>query len=626
MATAATGWKCTHAVEVVSENETTKKIKVTCYWQNDGWNYDVNGISAWVYCGGQSYKVKDGSWVDSTAGNYVAVSCGSYTFTINKTHSAQSLSCYAKITAASSYVSGTKSSTATTASVASKTKYTVSYNANGGNGAPSAQTKWHGEELTVSTTKPTRTGYTFKGWALSATGSVYYSSGSTCYQNKNLTLYAVWQANIYTVSYNANGGTGAPSAQTKTYGTNLKLSTVKPTRTDYNFKGWATSATATTATYAAGGNYTANSAATLYAVWELAYTKPRIKNLTIERYAPIINDRGEVAGYKVDDEGTYLHVVFDWEIDEAFSSAAVEWKTTVATSWAASDKVEILGLSSTSGTEDRIIGGGNISPDYAYMVRVTVSDTGGSTPLLKIVEHSSNTAYKVHPPASAGGAEMFETLFPLKMTGGFYCNQLITSDGTGVNIDDFKTPGFHMSVDKAVASYNGVPTGMSGTFTLEVLSAGAEGQVMQRITYCSKSIPKEYIRHFYGGSWGEWLEKFPVVLFSGTSNGTITLKESCSRFKAIEIYFTDNNGKDGGCMRVMNPAGKTLSLSITEAGSSSATWLRRTGYTVSGDGTQITPDIDSAGFVKISASTVSHNTGTNYIKITSVLGYHEFNM
>lgn len=74
----------------------------------------------------------------------------------------------------------------------------------------------------------------------------------------------------YTVSYNANNGSGAPASQTKTYGQTLKLSTVKPTRAGYNFLGWATSSTATTATYQPGGSYTTNAGTTLYAVWQVA--------------------------------------------------------------------------------------------------------------------------------------------------------------------------------------------------------------------------------------------------------------------------------------------------------------------------------------------------------------------
>lgn len=156
------------------------------------------------------------------------------------------------------------------------TSYTVKYNANGGSGAPSSQTKWKDQALTLSATKPTRTGYTFQGWATSASGSVAYAAGASYAENASVTLYAVWKAITYTVKYNANGGNGAPSSQTKTYGKTLTLSSAMPTRssiddngtlTTYTFKGWATSATSTSVAYKAGASYTANAAITLYAVW-----------------------------------------------------------------------------------------------------------------------------------------------------------------------------------------------------------------------------------------------------------------------------------------------------------------------------------------------------------------------
>ena len=50
-------------------------------------------------------------------------------------------------------------------------------------------------------------------------------------------------ARQWTVSYNANGGTGAPAAQTKSYGSTLILSSIIPVRTGYRFLGWATSST-----------------------------------------------------------------------------------------------------------------------------------------------------------------------------------------------------------------------------------------------------------------------------------------------------------------------------------------------------------------------------------------------
>ena len=72
----------------------------------------------------------------------------------------------------------------------------------------------------------------------------------------------------YTVSYNANGGRGAPDDQTKIQGRDLKLSTVRPTREGYTFAGWAEGNTASAAQYLPGGLYTRDQSATLYAVWE----------------------------------------------------------------------------------------------------------------------------------------------------------------------------------------------------------------------------------------------------------------------------------------------------------------------------------------------------------------------
>ena len=156
-------------------------------------------------------------------------------------------------------------------------EYTVSYNANGGSGAPSSQTKYYGYDLTLSDTVPTRSGYTFKGWGTSSTStSASYQPGGNYTANSSRTLYAIWESNTpttYKVTYNANGGSGAPASQTKTHNVTLTLSSTKPTRTGYTFLGWSTSSSATSATYSAGGSYTNNASVTLYAVWTpITYT------------------------------------------------------------------------------------------------------------------------------------------------------------------------------------------------------------------------------------------------------------------------------------------------------------------------------------------------------------------
>ena len=241
-------------------------------------------------------------------------------------------------------------------SVPAWTSYKVTYNANGGSGAPSAQTKWKDQTLTLSSTKPTRTGYSFLGWSTSSSAtSATYSAGGSYTANSAATLYAVWKANTYKVTYNANGGSGAPSAQTKTYGVTLKLSGTIPTRTNYTFKGWATSASATTAAYSAGGNYTANAAVTLYAVWELSYKKPSITNVSVTR----------------SEDGATAHVKFDWITSADVSGVNVE----VA---ASNDGYsEAFDSSGTSGSVDTDVNY-TLNPELSYTVRITVTDSGGS--------------------------------------------------------------------------------------------------------------------------------------------------------------------------------------------------------------------------------------------------------
>lgn len=253
----------------------------------------------------------------------------------------------------------------TTVKIPKLASYTISYNANGGSGAPSSQTKWYGTDIALSSTKPTRSGYSFSGWATSSGGSVAYAAGATYKGNANVTLYAVWKANTYKVSYNANGGSGAPSAQTKTHGVSLTLSTTKPTRTNYNFRGWGTSASATTVSYAAGATYTSNAAITLYAIWELAYTKPRITNLSVTR----CNVDGVAS-----DEGTYAAVKFTWECDKTISSIVIE-----ALNGSQVFVSKTVPTTSTSGTGTTVIGDGVLSIETSYTIRVIVTDSNGYT-------------------------------------------------------------------------------------------------------------------------------------------------------------------------------------------------------------------------------------------------------
>lgn len=154
----------------------------------------------------------------------------------------------------------------------------ITYDANGGTGAPARGTKYNNVSYTVSSTVPTRTGYDFVNWKCTrtadgtATGNTY-APGATmgAGANNNYTLVAQWKKKTYAVKYNGNGSgaTNVPAAQTKTYGDTLKLSSTKPTRSGYTFLRWNTKADGTGTNYNPGANYTANAALTLYAQWSL---------------------------------------------------------------------------------------------------------------------------------------------------------------------------------------------------------------------------------------------------------------------------------------------------------------------------------------------------------------------
>ena len=121
-----------------------------------------------------------------------------------------------------------------------------------------------------------KTGYTLSSWntASAGSGTSYAKSDTLTNVIEDKTVYAIWTANTYTVKFDANGGTGTAMADLSfTYDEEKALTANTYTRTDYTFKGWSTSSSATTAQYnnsQSVSNLTAvqNGTVTLYAVWE----------------------------------------------------------------------------------------------------------------------------------------------------------------------------------------------------------------------------------------------------------------------------------------------------------------------------------------------------------------------
>lgn len=147
----------------------------------------------------------------------------------------------------------------------------VIFNANGGSGDMSEQEIATDETAALSGNTFTRRGYTFAGWAESATGSVVYEDGAeyTMGAESSYELFAVWTANRNEIVFIGNGATGGSmESQFMATDSSAALSENAFIRTGYTFVGWATSADGKVI-YADGANYTmgAEPQYTLYAVW-----------------------------------------------------------------------------------------------------------------------------------------------------------------------------------------------------------------------------------------------------------------------------------------------------------------------------------------------------------------------
>ena len=161
-------------------------------------------------------------------------------------------------------------------------------------------------KATITLNQTFEAGKTYDLWIATTynnanTYALFYDSGFSCSST----------VATYTVSYNANRGSAAPGAQTKTHGVALTLSTTKPTKasttaagskvtfnanggtttkgsatatdtTDYTFSAWNTDANGGGTSYAPGGSYTANASATLYAQYSAETTKGAVTLPTAE--------------------------------------------------------------------------------------------------------------------------------------------------------------------------------------------------------------------------------------------------------------------------------------------------------------------------------------------------------
>ena len=148
--------------------------------------------------------------------------------------------------------------------------YNISYELNGGTNN-SANPETYNVTKDVTLKNPTRTGYTFKGWYTDSSFKTKVTKVAKA-TGSDITLYAKWQANAFTVKFNANGGKGKMASVKGTAPESLTLSKNTFTRAGYTFAGWNTDKKGNGTAYTDGDaiempNAKNGASITLYAQW-----------------------------------------------------------------------------------------------------------------------------------------------------------------------------------------------------------------------------------------------------------------------------------------------------------------------------------------------------------------------
>ena len=310
----------------------------------------------------------------------------------------------------------------------------------------------------------------------------------------------------YTVLYDANGGSGEPLAQTKAYDVPLILSNTVPIRTGYSFKGWGTSPSSTTVAYSPGSSYTANASITLYAIWEVVYSKPRITNVTVAR----CDSDGNFS-----EEGTYFNLSFSWATTLDVSSITVNWKlTTAADVWAHST----ISATGTSGTATGVFGNGAIEIDSSYNVKIIVTDTKDSNYLTKTIPArcypidvlSGGTGVAFGKPAEL--SDYIDSNFKAKFRKDVaidskiydkfnteFQNGLCAYTGSGESGIDVNTTLEHL-----ILTDLNTPNGDLMYIKTEFYNSKTSTSNRIQTAFPYKDSNFSYFRYYYNGEWSSW--------------------------------------------------------------------------------------------------------------------------
>lgn len=475
---------------------------------------------------------------------------------------------------------GTQISTTTTVTrnvtyyahwTATKRSYTATFNGNGGSTpSPSSITK---EYNTALGTLPTcsRTGYTFLGWYTASSGGTKIST--TTVVTKDITYYAQWSINSYTLTFNPNGGTVTPTSKdleyNSAYGTLPTPTRVSDAQYTYTFAGWYTAATGgtqvTTATKMAAKD------TTVYAHWT---SNTRSYTVSYQTTYGTLNRTSQSVAYN--SKGSCTLTMPD--NTAKFTYTFVGWYTAANGGGTKVGSELTLETPAIKGTVTY----------YAYVTRSTKSYThtfnanGGGTVSPATITKAYNTALGTLPTVSRTGYTFVGWFDTSAASGGTQATTTTKVTGTKTWYARWSINSYTFTFDK-----NGGNTPSTTTITKEYNTA------VGTLPTCTRNADNTYTYAFAG-----W---FDTSASSGGTQLTTTTKVTSNKiwyarwtptYKNYTVTWDGNGG---------TPSKSSSSFHYNDALGTLPT-ATRTGYTFKGWSTSKTGTVNVSTTTKVTAN------------------------
>lgn len=371
--------------------------------------------------------------------------------------------------------------------------YTVSFEMHGHGSPVSSQGIISGGKATEPSPAPTATGYTFGGWYKEDTFTNAWNF-STDTVTAATTLHAKWTPVTFTISYNANSGSGSMSSSSLTYDSAGTLSSNGFTKLGYTFIGWATSA---------GG-------AVAYAPNALSLSDSQVNSLY--EASPI----GGKTLYAKWSKDTYT-ISYDGLEDATITANPTSYQVDTASFTLNNPTKKGYTFKGWSGTD--------LTGDTNKSVTITVGSVGDREYLANWTPNKYTISLENYSATTAGTEQIYE-LFD----DGYYLDSACISKKMATNANGITIP------EKTGYTFGGYWTGALGTSVKYIDENG-------KIT----STALSNTNHFYttGTLYAKWTPKTYTIHKEVQTYGTITTSPTTGTFASALTISWSSEGADG---------------------------------------------------------------------------------